>query len=245
MTIFTPYNWKVFNDLDSLLGATKSLDAAGKSQVLERLFKIIRAYKLEHVVGVQLLHRHFALNENEMVLESDAGKNRSTAVVVKCDAIAAEGQRRTPTVFRAVKTGKGGVTYAPLEFTDEKAACAAYAHIQKQTEFLSAFAKELLALNLESSVGLGLVDPRNLVAKAQKLSGYKIIETTEFKNRRLSTALYSPAEVEALGKGKSDKSFEAWWSADPSLGDEYCQVECYIMDDEEEGQTHMKFHHRG
>eukprot|EP01080_Neovahlkampfia_damariscottae_P012922 gene12922-7432_t len=66
--MFEDFSTKAFNSLPHFDEAKKSIPLVKKS--LKDLFEIIKNHKLEKVIGICLLRRHFKLNENEKLVET-------------------------------------------------------------------------------------------------------------------------------------------------------------------------------
>lgn len=68
--VATPCNAAMYNALPSLHDVKALFDLKGGESLIHAIFEpLIREYKLEKIVGVGLLHRHFDLYDNEMLVE--------------------------------------------------------------------------------------------------------------------------------------------------------------------------------
>eukprot|EP00808_Paulinella_micropora_P000449 g49024.t1 len=175
------YDSSVFDSLPSLHAASSALKPL-RDKALTALTEVIRQFGMEEVVGVQLLHRHFALAPSEKLLErnSEDGKT-SVSSPVEVSQLSSAPTLCTPRIF-ALKTTplspSASTTnsatslegWAPCEFTTEPAAAKLSKALFANTDFLHTYAKTLVGLNLQDVLGLGLMDPVMLrLLKQQQL----------------------------------------------------------------------------
>ena len=186
------YDPNVFRRLDKFRLAKQSL-SQHSAEIIE-LGDLICHFDMQDHVGVSLLHKHYGIHENELVVRRfvDDVAYMSPALIQGVGEV-------IPYVWKA-EVADGHASYYPLEFCqypDEsrEAALTEIALLAGAEGFLAEFAHRLTQLNLISVLGLMTAScSKGLMAKP----GETLLETTDEEARVLTLRPVPEAEVEGM-----------------------------------------------
>jgi len=161
-----PFDFKVWQNLPRPTHQQKLLEPK-----LEKTIRDIRAIVLEHkmekVVGIALLHRHFEMNEDEVLVESFID-NRS---ITSARSLASLDETVVPHMWMVKRNKEGDCFLYPLEFVVTAGLtpdCRKLnAILFSRTEFLKELIGYLVDNNLEGILGPSLVH-RESIRQQQK-----------------------------------------------------------------------------
>lgn len=217
---FASYSNDVFMELNSFEVSAEKIKEY-KPLILE-LGKIICSHNLQDIVGISLLHKHFDLHSNELLLK-DYINNKSLTQ----PSLMENDQNAVPYMWKLHwNSVSGDFSFFPLEFMrpSEKSHIA---KIQSDTvlnsnDFLFDFANKILDLELTELFGIATLHDDSMldVKKNEFLS-----ESTDFENRILTIQPLSSTDH------NMNRSTETLWrftisedlKADPKLS---CDILC-------------------
>lgn len=211
MEIERQYSTTTFNTLQSLGEAHDNFLAQNGLEVINALGALFIKYKLADDFGVALLHRHFALEENQRLVDvngtstpwtvpQDANKSAGTGTTVKKYG----GHIRPQLWMFAPETSVEGefdnAQLTPSEFFFESAGSNKSSDLKSIDEldpaFIKQFATVLAAHGLLGTLGLSLIRPESDIMRAEVTEG-----------RANVTFPYNPAKTDEEGL----KFIEAEW----------------------------------
>jgi hypothetical protein len=204
------YDADIFCRLNQFHDA-KELLAEHESSIT-RLGDVICDYNLERHVGVNLLHKHFEISGDELVLREFIGN-----VAYMKPAKVGECQDVIPYLWK-LGTGRFGEGYYPLEFVqyassnDRAFACAEVEKVSQSHEFLADMASKLKELGLQDLFGIASLHSR--IAFLLK-EDETLLETTDETNRVLTLEPATMLRVKALDTTKTLWFFNSRCKDDP------------------------------
>lgn len=224
------YVASTFGRLASLGESDSALSADGlKHSRLEELKGLIRQHNLCNVVGVQLLHSHFVLADNERLVESplcgtDDGGARLVSENVPATVDASAKCGLLTHIWCSDVDEDGAILWRPLEFVNSEALSETeVAHMQdkiqrllKEVGFLSAFARRLKQIGMEKTCGLGLFMDSEVQAKR---NGEMVIESSK-SERHLVVKAVKVSDANNAGL------IAAFWTGHHDDDEFYCQRWC-------------------
>jgi hypothetical protein len=186
------YDVGVFQQLNDFQIARSYLEH-GRDYVTE-LGELICHYGLHRIVGVTLLHKHFEISDDELVVREFVD-NVSYMKPWKLDQL----PRLLPYLWK-VEITDGRAGYFPLEFCEYPSNVRSEAQrdlelLDGSTAFLTAFAQKLDELGLREVFGLAHLRSRDGLVLAD---GQTLLETTDEVRRILTLRPAPAAEVEGL-----------------------------------------------
>lgn len=186
------YDARVFQRLNEFHLARDYLE--DKRESLTELGDVICRHGLHQRVGVSLLHKHFEISENELVVR-EFDRNVSYIKPWNIDQLSSP----VPYLWKA-QISEGRALYYPLEFCDypqhlQAAARSDLEIINGSLAFLTAFANTLADLGLIEIFGLASLRSRDGIVLKQ---GDTLLETTDEERRTLTLRPARTLEVEAL-----------------------------------------------
>jgi hypothetical protein len=186
------YDVGVFQALNDFPIARDRL-AADPESVLT-LGDVICHYGLHDVVGVTLLHKHFEIADDELVVREFVD---NVSYMTACDVDRLPALR--PYLWKA-EVDDDGAAWFPLEFCAYPDDVRGIAEdeldlLAGSTAFLAEFAARLAALDLTEIFGLAHLRSRDGLVLAD---GETLLETTDEENRILTLRPAQPVEVEGL-----------------------------------------------
>jgi len=196
------YNPKFFNTQVSLETASECFDPV-KEKALSALSEVIIAAGLQHIVAIQLLHRHFNLEVDEVLVEDsvleEINKAFPTAVSFSRPYGNAK-QDKIPSIWCSERN-TDSFTWHPLEFISASLLMqedvAERDRVMSNTAFLHHFAQKLDELEIAGICGLSFISSR------------KVATTWEYSDESGGRMLYNFAGQQPLG----GLSKEAAWQA--------------------------------
>jgi hypothetical protein len=187
------YDAGVFQRLNEFHVARNCLEENRES--LAELGDLICLHGLHDRVGVSLLHKHFEIADNELVVREFAG-NVSYIKPWTVDQLSSP----VPYLWKAEISDRRAMYY-PLEFCDYPDHLKAEARhdlevLNGSPAFLTAFANKLADLGLSEIFGLASLRSRDGLTLEQ---GETLLETTDEERRILTLRPAQASEVERLG----------------------------------------------
>jgi hypothetical protein len=186
------YDAGVFQRLNEFHVARDRFEESRESLV--ELGDVICLHGLHYRVGVSLLHKHFDISDNELVVREFV-RNVSYIKPRKVDPLSSP----VPYLWKAEISGRR-VTYYPLEFCDYPDPLKAKARHDLEIligspAFLTAFANKLADLGLIEIFGLVSLRSRDGLTLEQ---GETLLETTDEERRILTLRPAQLSEIEGL-----------------------------------------------
>ena len=149
---------------------------------IESLGDIIRQFHFERSLGICLLHKHFELDADELLVETiepDAATIRAASVSILGDTI--------PYMWHLAGLDDGSVRWLPLEFVRKNSVESSHIEFVSQlstaTAFFSAFTDRLLSLGAANVFGLALHHRSRIQFDRSALA---LLETDNIAERVLS-----------------------------------------------------------
>lgn len=164
--VLNDWNLNVFLNLPRF----EDILAEGKKQYrdeIQEMLVLIEEFELEDFVKVQILHRHFELFENEMLVESEA-KNESVwkSVVLPVDMEDFNVKESIPYVFKFQPDRLGASLY-PLEFSTSSEFKNPYDLMFSKNGFLKAIYLYLKQNDLLDAIGISLIEENSSCANLE------------------------------------------------------------------------------
>ncbi len=213
------YDPTVFAELNEFEDAQKCL--ASTREHLKALGSVICRHGLQQVVGVALLHRHFDIFEDEVVVKQFVKEEAYTKPLLKSGAMEA-----VPYLWKLRRDGAGGFGFYPLEFlcvsegTEE--AIRMTVAFEQADSFLVEIADVLVQLGAHDVFGIGTLHHAAItpVAPTEFLS-----ETTDYENRtlRIRRVLRENAIFKTSAETLWRFSLSSGTGANPEVS---CDVQC-------------------
>ena len=155
-------NTAFYNALSSVEDASAEVRSRADFQAFLREFaELAVEYELADTAAAFLLHRHFALSGDQVIVEALRTLPDGRLALV---SMPMSGGDAAPTRW-ALDSSLGSVAFRPLEFSIEPMAHSAAAQIGAKPEFLASLAALIRAYDLEHHVGLALKSRGNLEAE--------------------------------------------------------------------------------
>lgn len=189
-----PYDPQVFTSLSDFFDARD--DLADLQAGIDSLGAVITAHGLHDAVGVTLLHKHFDLAPDEIVVRRFQDDRLATMTAEREDSAGL-----FPYVWRLAEGG-GGRGFYPLEFCatterrDARSARAQLAHLGGASAFLDDFAAALERRGLVQAFGLSGLHAREPFRLA---AGDTLLELSNERDRILTLEKRSQAFVRGVG----------------------------------------------
>lgn len=149
---------------------------------IESLGDVIRDFHFEHSLGICLLHKHFELGSDELLVETieqDAATIRPAAMSMLSDTI--------PYMWRLMGLDDGSIRWVPLEFVRKQSVEASHVEFVTQlstaTDFFASFTDRLLSLGVANVFGLALHHRSRIQFDRSALA---LLETDNISERALS-----------------------------------------------------------
>lgn len=209
-----PYVPKVVADLPDLKEAVAAFEASNVN--VPHFGRIILNAGLQDVVGLTVMHRHYGVKEDEVILETIEGsKGNNLRFLCQATKYADVEERMVPYIIRFDKELN---QWIGVEWTVASAGDAAvfFDRLVAEQEFLTRMAEELTSRSLESSVGLTLVHRVLLTDAEQEV----LCETTDRETGVSVTVPLTKAEVAALGQAAVPAHYKFTMPDGFSKGDE-------------------------
>lgn len=174
------YDHAAFQRLNEFVTSKQLL--AEHEHEIESLGDVIRQFHFEHMLGVCLLHKHFEIEADELLVESID----SEAATIRPDSIAIR-NHTIPYMWHLTGLEDGDLRWLPLEFVRKD--CIEESHITfidqlaGQTDFFAAFADRLLSLGVANLFGLALHHRDRIKFDRTNM---KLLETDSPSDRLLS-----------------------------------------------------------
>jgi hypothetical protein len=195
------YDVGVFQHLDAFHSAKKSL--AEQEQCITMLGDVICDHNLHKHVGVSLLHKHYSISDEEIVIKYFD----DNAAYIKPEHISAM-NNELPYIWRVV-IEEDAALYFPTEF------CRFPADLQRKAEeeielirtaerFLVEFAQRLTELELINVFGLATLSSRDALIVDE---GWTLLENTDEDQRTLVLKPVLESEVETIDSTQTLWSF--------------------------------------
>jgi hypothetical protein len=202
------YEAGAFQTLSPFFSARDGLEQF--KPLVKQIGDVICAHQLEKYVGISLLHKHFDIADDELVLREFCDNTAYMKPKKTCSVASS-----IPYLWR-VSTGSAGKGYYPLEFVDLPNQFRARAIeendvIQRSAEFLDDFAAKLDELQM--------VDVFGLAASHSRLpfvidEGMTLLETSDEANRILTLQ----PSAQSLAQADTDSTQTLWLFAQQSGG---------------------------
>lgn len=194
------YQFEAFGRLNAFAEAKASLRE--NRDRLTELGSVICKYGFEEHIGINLLHRHFDLRQGERLVRS-YHDNRATMKPLT-DSV-----YRPPYIWQLEDLPSGLQGLRPLEFLDpsggtisESVVIAGYM-LENSPDFVEEFGANLVRLGLDRTFGLIALNSDWITLAEDEI----LVETTDFKARRLTLSPFKRAEISDL-----DELTETVWS---------------------------------
>ncbi|MCH8029739.1 MAG: hypothetical protein IH874_07395 [Candidatus Dadabacteria bacterium] len=198
---------------------TAKAQLALNEAAIKPLGEVIRAHGLGNKVSVSLLHKHFNLYEDELLVRNF----ENNALEIKPES--GTGHRTLPYMWSFSKLrAEDDLSVYPVEFIGKKDETAEYANIAdsvlENEAFLKDFSAKLKELHVENTFGLSLI-PHGLFQIPAK---HTLFETDDISNRRLNISMKPLDEIEAIETTRTLFMFPT----EESLELEDMSVECGV-----------------
>lgn len=208
--VFAKYSLVAFNNLNTFFTAKEEL--VGSSLLLPELGKIICRYNLQEQVGVSLLHKHFDLDEDELLVETISNNTVriSPAKVQDTDGL-------VPYIWKLESNSDTRARWIPLEFAHDTSGTSIAAEladkVSQNSLFLNDMATKLGELGLATIFGLTTLH-RQLTKQHNEIT----VERTNDALRVLNIEVRSRSEVDF------SKLTQTLWKFTPN---EEVETACY------------------
>lgn len=182
MTNVAGYDSSVFAGLPTIGGAYRNL--ARIRPELDRLGRVLERNGLADIVHLSLMHRHFAMGEDERLIERVDPSARESRSAVR---VPESNSNLVPHVLKATyDANTDTIVWFPTEFVevDSLSACALqnFNRTASNVAFLEEFGRELLAVDGLDAIGLSVTHGREDIACDD---GEVLVETTSEAERTL------------------------------------------------------------
>lgn len=211
-----PYKAEVFLDLNPFHVAKRFLDAHQHSLI--ELGDIICRHNLHGHVGINLLHKHFNISDNELVVREFVDNDVAFMKPRSVDDIT----RLVPYLWKCEIANQQAL-YCPLEFCDYPDGLQAETRQEVQfingsKQFLIEIAEKLEELELSDVFGLAALCSREPLSLAQE---HTLLETTDEERRLLTLRSVPQAEVD-----EADTTQTLWIFTPPEVVRVFTGVNC-------------------
>jgi hypothetical protein len=197
-TSVQPYNPDVFDRLN-LFRTAKTLLSRHKGSIGD-LGGVIIDHQLHHIFGVSLLHKHFDLHPDEILVRNiDIARRTAHSGPVSRHAEA------VPYLWKALRDSGGRLRFAPLEFVRSRDVLSYEVDLTQHASFLTAISRALADRDLLDVFGISTTNIRNIPLRPDEL----MVETTDSEKRKLTITPASRADV------KIDELTETFWTFTP------------------------------
>jgi hypothetical protein len=213
------YDPDVFDRLN-LFRTAKTLLSRHKGSISD-LGGVIIDHKLHNVFGVSLLHKHFDLHHDEVLV-----RNIDSARRIAHSGPVSRHVEAVPYLWKALRDPGGRLRLAPLEFVRRHDVLSYEVDLTRHASFLTAIARALAERNLLDVFGISTTNIRNIPLGPHEL----MVETTDSEKRRLTITPMPRADV------KIDDLTETFWTFIPGpvvdIGEvlkctgEHCRQHC-------------------
>ena len=174
------YDPLVYKRLSRFHLAKEMLD--GQQENILELGRVIRAHGLEEIIGVNLLHKHFDLRGQEMLVREF---DQETASITPWQPPYDE--QTIPYLWKMAR-GQDGEAFYPLEFSRYREHCrtevrSEYEQLSTRSEFLRDLARMIKKLRVAAIFGIATLHSRHFLPIRP---GKTILETTDEEGRVLT-----------------------------------------------------------
>jgi hypothetical protein len=192
------YDPNVFDRLN-LFRTAKTLLSRHRGTIRE-LGAVILDHQVHNIFGVSLLHKHFDLHDDEILVRNiDIARRSAHSGPVSRHAEA------VPYIWKAVRDPGGRLRFAPLEFVRKRDVLSLEVDLTQHASFLAAIARALAEQDLLDVFGISTTNIRNIPLGSDEL----MLETTDSAKRKLTITPTHRADV------KIDELTETFWTFIP------------------------------
>jgi hypothetical protein len=194
-----PYDPDVFDRL-SLFRTAKILLVHNYDRI-KLLGDVIVSHQRHHLFGISLLHKHFDLHHDEIIVRHIDAPRRVAHIWP-----ASRHTDAVPYLWKALRDARGRLQFAPLEFVRRVDARESEAVDLTQSEpFLTAIANALAERDLLDVFGIATTSLMRIPLAHHEL----LVETTDSENRKLTITPMHRSEVQVA------ELTETFWTFTP------------------------------
>ena len=189
------YEPKIFDELFDFSLSREQLKVHNKS--LQYLGTLISKYRMHDIVGINLLHKHFNLSSEEMIVRTFETPKKA---IMKPLCREKFSSAIFPYLWKCVVT-EFGIAWYPLEFIYiEKESCPELDILSYADAFLIELGEELIKNNLQNIFGISGLYSRTLFSVSNEET---IVETTDEVNRVLTLSSKKKVSVDPHNSTKT------------------------------------------
>ncbi|WP_157489070.1 hypothetical protein [Pseudofrankia sp. DC12] len=189
-----PYDPNVFDRLNEFYVAKRGLNRSREK--LCPLGDIFVRHELFGVLGANLLHKHFNIDDGEVLVRRVSDNSAVTRPERYRPDLA-------PYLWRPVAIGEGSWNFYPLEFLPAEQWSDDFS-IDESGEFLFEFAEQSARLGVGDLFGVGLKVHRQLTLRDNEI----LVETTDLERREL---VVRPVDADSI----AEELTETFWEFTP------------------------------
>lgn len=190
------YSSQVFDSLNDF--ETAKLELFEAEKILPQIGNLICEYNLYEKFGVCLLHKHFNLSANEILVEV-VGKNKSDSQPVFYD----NQSNLMPHTWKVHKLTDGSLTLYPLEFVDSSNNNFNSVITVSDLEFFRHIASKLSKLKMTETFGITMLHRDDISIAEDEI----LVESSNNIERLLTVVPVKKGEIDLLTVTKTTWKF--------------------------------------
>ena len=211
------FNFESYNSLPAVEASEEALNASNKKkECIAKIEEYIHSNELEDIFGLWLVHSHFEIKADEIVVESShLLKGEGMELVSESRKVSdVDMGSLAPHRFQVIE---GSTELESLEYTDDVLTQKTWDWVQENPEYLNAIAKIIEEARLTKVLGIALLGERCLMSIQSGTTVFQ--EQTEDDSKNISSLVER--------NGDTEKNIETTWAFKKGQSDVIATYVCF------------------